>query len=94
MAMLNVQELLAQQLRANSAEAKIETKLAIGAFAPGVDKVSTGGVQFYIDTDVNCTKNSTGPTPTMTAESAAIARNAALELMTAKKDYAVGFFTM
>lgn len=90
MAMLNVQELVAQQLRANSGEARIETKLAIGAFATGVDKVSDAGVDKYLESTLVTTK--AVKADEMTAESAQIIMSARKLLMDAKVGYAVEYF--
>lgn len=90
MAMLNVQELVAQQLRANSSEAKLETKVVIGALATGIDKVAEGGVDKFTASQLLTDKAVAAGE--MTKESAATIMDARKLLMDAKIGFAVEYF--
>ena len=90
MAMFNVQELLAQQVRANSGEARIEGHVVIAAFAERIDGVSQGGVSAFIANELATAKAVADKH--MTPESAAIIMQASKLLMDAKVAYAVDYF--
>ena len=90
MAMLDIGALIAQQVRANSPEARTEGHVVTAAFADRVDGVSNGGIKAHMENDVFTNKAVTANE--MTAESAAIIMHASRLLMDAKVEYAVEFF--
>ena len=90
MAMIDIGAVLAQQVRANSGEARIEGHVVIAAFAERIDGVSQGGVKTFIENELATTKAVAANE--MTKESAAIIMHASKLLMDAKVGYAVAYF--
>ena len=91
MAMLDMSRIVDSMIRRESPEGQQETAVVTAAFSTKVSSVAEAGVKLYIDTDVACTKAVAASG--MTLESAAFAVDCAKQLMVAKTDYAVAYFS-
>ena len=89
---VNFGELIANELRSKSGDAKAEGTVLTSILSDRVDSVASTGLKMYIATQEACAKALASTPPSMTKESAAFAVDCARRLAEVKTDYAVDFF--